>query len=340
MKTLHKTKMKELQVELDQTHLGKNPQLPKESINATGDQGGLDAGAQDNCLMVINGGKGVTQGELRREAVGGRERDSGFFSTRNRFGVNPNWAKDKYGVKLDADFGNGLKLDRGGRGKKSGVDRQMLDVNKESHRLYALSGPIRATGDGNFMPLSRAEDFYILHDDKFFSGPGQAQDSNLENHKTEITSPDEDGKHHLSQLESPTHNNTNKSLGSNRSPVQNKKPNNRGIVKNSGDLGSKFRVLKSSKAQGTIRKYHEDHRQKVSRQNFLTITNSQPNRHLKIKDNKYGDRMIELDDLDKKDNYIFAPDTFQDRATLSYHQVDQFKVDIDKHHDIVPFRQT
>lgn len=105
------------------------------------------------------------------------------------------------------------------------------------------------------MPLIRAEDFNILHDDKFFDGAGQGLNSNLENQKAEIISPDDDGKRHLSQIESPDYNNTNKSLGSNRSPIKQKlKSNNRGMVKNSGELGGKFRVLKNSKSQGDFRK--------------------------------------------------------------------------------------
>jgi hypothetical protein len=35
-------------------------------------------------------------------------------------------------VKLDPDFGNGLKLEKDRKGGRSGVDRQMLDVNKNS----------------------------------------------------------------------------------------------------------------------------------------------------------------------------------------------------------------
>jgi hypothetical protein len=105
------------------------------------------------------------------------------------------------------------------------------------------------------MPLSRGEDFYILHDDKFFNGAGHGLNSNLENQKTEIISPDDDGKRHLSQIESLYYNKTNKSLGSNRSPIkQEPKSNNRGMLKNSGELGGKFRVLKSSKSQGNSRK--------------------------------------------------------------------------------------
>lgn len=78
------------------------------------------------------GQKGIIEGELRRNEgkVGGEGEAS--FSTRNRFGVNTNWAKDKYGLKLDPDFGNGLKLEKDRKGGRSGVDRQMLDVNKNS----------------------------------------------------------------------------------------------------------------------------------------------------------------------------------------------------------------
>jgi hypothetical protein len=105
------------------------------------------------------------------------------------------------------------------------------------------------------MPLSRAEDFDILHDDNFFDVAGQGLNSNLDNQKTEIISPDDNGKLHLSQIDSQDYNNTNKSLGPNRSPIkQEPKSNNRGMVKNSRELGGKFRVLRNSKSHGDFRK--------------------------------------------------------------------------------------